>query len=475
MKLINKYFFLCIFSISIFLSILFYKSSLDFYFFQDDFFEINISKASMPKEYLNFFTFRDDIVAYRPISLQNYFFISQSLFGLNPIGFRLITLVLFLGSGWQIARVIGKISNNKSVGLLAASFWLTSSIHFMAVTWIAAAYNITGTFFFLLTSFLFLKYTEAGKKIFYILSLLSFAICIGSFEFSVAWVPIFFLYYFNIQKNSFAKTLRVFFPYAVLSAVYLILRLSIINVPDIAEYEIALSQNSLKALFWYFLWVFNIPEEFKKQIVNNLLQFNSKFQMEFTKLIIIAFAGAMTVILAGIVLPFAQLVRKKYFKNQKLIFLFIFWFLIAISPVLIIPNHSFVMYLTLSSIGLYALLAYLLIRTRSKLLAVLVMTTWIITSYSTLSFYKHNFWMIKAQETANIFRLNAQRQLPYLPSNSVVIYFAGGEEETQPLQQNHALRAIYNDPSLIIYYNKKALLNDLEELKGRPIFLLTHD
>src|SRR3989338_11085658 len=88
-----KVFLLIIFAFCI--SLLLYGQSLNYFFFQDDFFEINISRADNVNEYLNFFKFRNDIIAYRPISLQNYFFISHHIFGLNPLGFRIITYLAF--------------------------------------------------------------------------------------------------------------------------------------------------------------------------------------------------------------------------------------------------------------------------------------------------------------------------------------------------------------------------------------------
>src|SRR3990167_4519848 len=207
-----------------FISFALYHSSLNYYFFQDDFFEINISKAQNLGQYLEFFKFRDDIIAY---------------------------------------------------------FWLTSSIHFMAITWIAAAYNITGTFFWLLTSLLFLKFLERKRIIFYALSLIVFLITIGSFEFSVTWPVIFGFYYFLVLGNSLMKSLKILAPFILVSFIYIILRLFFIKIPQITEYQLSFNQELIKALLWYFLWTFNIPEEFKKQVVNNLIVFNSKFLLEF--------------------------------------------------------------------------------------------------------------------------------------------------------------------------------------------------
>ena len=81
-----------------FISFALYHSSLNYYFFQDDFFEINISKAQNLGQYLEFFKFRDDIIAYRPISLQNYFFLSLKIFGFDPSGFRVLTFALLFSS-----------------------------------------------------------------------------------------------------------------------------------------------------------------------------------------------------------------------------------------------------------------------------------------------------------------------------------------------------------------------------------------
>src|SRR3989304_3001548 len=134
-----------------------YSFSLKYFFFQDDFFEINISKANNFGEYLQFFKFRDDIIAYRPISLQNYFFLSLKIFGFDPSGFRVLTFALLFSSAILLIVLVKKITGNIWIGFLSAFFWLTSSIHFMAITWIAAASNITGTFFWLLTSLLFLN------------------------------------------------------------------------------------------------------------------------------------------------------------------------------------------------------------------------------------------------------------------------------------------------------------------------------
>ena len=454
-----------------FISFALYHSSLNYYFFQDDFFEINISKAQNLGQYLEFFKFRDDIIAYRPISLQNYFFLSSKIFGFDPSGFRVLTFALLFSSAILLIVLVKKITGNIWIGFLSAFFWLTSSIHFMAITWIAAAYNITGTFFWLLTSLLFLKFLERKRIIFYALSLIVFLITIGSFEFSVTWPVIFGFYYFLVLGNSLMKSLKILAPFILVSFIYIILRLFFIKIPQITEYQLSFNQELIKALLWYFLWTFNIPEEFKKQVVNNLIVFNSKFLLEFWPLVVKNFIGAIWIVALGIGLPIFYLLKQRLHLNIRLLTFALFWFVAGISPVLILPNHTFTMYLTLSSMGIYFLIAYLVILSRNSFMVIPILLIWIFTSYTTLSFYKINSWMIEAQKTAREASTNLKRSFPTLPSDSVILYPLNSRWERQTLSGDAAIWAIYHDPTLSIYYNKGELLVDFRKGFNKQVYI----
>lgn len=471
MNFLKKHFFLLLFTFSFFVALILYQSVLGFYFFQDDFFEMNAAKAKNLTDYLNFFKFRSDIVDWRPISQLNYFFFFQKIFGLNPVGYRLISFTLFFATAFLIAKTFAKITKNQSVGLLSSAFWLTSSVHFINHTWISASYNIIGTFFFMLTSLLFVLSLEKHSKILYIASFGTFLLTLGSFEFAITWPALFGIYYLIIGNNSPILTFKKLLPYVAVSLAYLIARLTIMEVPKIPEYIVTFNVESLKAFFWYLLWTFNIPEEFKKQITNNLLVFNQKFFDEYRTLILQTFAAFAVVAIAGILTPTIRYLKAKISLDKKLLLLTVFWFALTISPVLIIPNHTFIMYLSLSSIGIYALISYLLISLNNKLLIVFVFVIWLSSSVITLNFYKNNYWMIHAQEFSAKFARDIKSQFPTLPQNSVLLYSLNDKREIQSLQENEALRLLLNDQTLLIYYNKMALRQDLENLKNRPIYI----
>lgn len=467
----SRKFYLLLLLLCLLVSIFLYQSSLDYFFFQDDFFEINISQAKKLGEYLEFFKFRDDIIDYRPISQLNYFFFSSSIFDLNPIYFRIIIFIVFLTNSLLISKVISKITKNQNIGLLSASLWITSAIHFMALTWISAAYNLFGTFFWLVTSIFFLNFINTNKFIFYILSLFFYLLTVGSFEFSITWPIIFGFYYFYVLKKPFFITIKLFLPFILISFAYLLLRVLLIKIPQIPEYQTSFNLESIKALFWYFLWTLSIPEEFKKQIVNNLLIFNPKFASEYWLLITKTFLGAFLIFLLGIILPAIHIAKSNLKPNFRLLIFPLVWFLVAISPVLLLPNHAFSMYLTLASIGLYFLIAYLINSLGSNILTFLIIIIWLYTSGTTLSFYKINSWMIESQEFTRKFAETIKKQHPYLPPSSIVYFPHQDHRHEQALMGHHAIRTIYNDQTLSIYYNKESLVNSLKEGKNRPVYI----
>lgn len=468
-RISHKLHFAIVIAVLLFAFFLYYKS-LNFFFFQDDFFEILISKADSMGDFLSFFKFRDDIIAYRPISLQTYFFSASSLFGLNPLGFRVITMFFLSISYLAIFKIFFKITKNKPVAILTSTLWILSSIHFMAVTWIAAAYNIIGTFFWLLTALMFLKFEESAEKKFYILSLLTFILTICSFEFSVTWPAIFGFYYFYIKKKPLINSFKIFSPFIIIAIIYLILRWFFIRVPQISEYEMTFNINSLKALLWYFLWTFNIPEEFKKQIIDNLLIFNPKFLEDYWFLVLISFVSSLYIIFLSS-LALIKAVRNHIAINFNLIIFALFWFVAAISPVLLLPNHTFSMYLTLASIGIYFLIAYFLALKPNVYLISTVFIIWLFSSYTTLSFYKNNSWMVEAQQFARNFAFGIKKTYPILPSSSQIYFYHPDKRHIQALSENNAIKVIYNDLSLSIYYRKEDLIKNQEYISTRPFFI----
>lgn len=469
MKFAKKRFYFLALLFTIILSLTLYKSSLGYFFFQDDFFNFNITQINNVWDFLSFFKFRSDIIAYRPISLQTYYYLSHLAFNFNSLPFRVVGMGLFFLCFLLIFKVTSIIIKNKKAAIVAASLWVLSSIHFMSLTQIN--YNIIGTFFYLLTTLAFLNFLKVKNFPLYVLTILSFFVTLVSFEFSVTWPAITGFYYLVVLKHSVGKTFKVFFPFIIIDILYLFLRNFYVKPPPVIEYQIAVNFDSAKALFWYVLWSVNVPEEFKKQAVKNLIILNNDFLWQFWPLISVSFIAFIWEIILGVLLPAYYIIKDKLAINLRLASFFIFWFALSISPVLLLPNHNFPMYLTLSSIGIYCTVSYLVIVSKKLFLFVPILLIWIISSKINIDFYKINSYAASSNKIALEFYQNMKANFPTLPKNSVVYYPLGAKSERQALMDQEAIKAIYRDQSLSIYYNKEELLKDLGKMNQKPVYI----
>src|SRR3989344_2589586 len=78
-----------IFTFFFLLSLIIFHKSLSVFFFQDDFFLISLSRANSLKDFMTFFVPRNDVIYFRPISLQMFYFFMFKLFGMKLIYYHL--------------------------------------------------------------------------------------------------------------------------------------------------------------------------------------------------------------------------------------------------------------------------------------------------------------------------------------------------------------------------------------------------
>src|SRR3989344_6564769 len=83
-------------SLSFLVAVLLYLPAINGYFFQDDWFTLKISNAENINSFLGFFVPRSDVIYYRPLGMQIPFFLLSSLFGINPIPFKIFIVLIHL-------------------------------------------------------------------------------------------------------------------------------------------------------------------------------------------------------------------------------------------------------------------------------------------------------------------------------------------------------------------------------------------
>lgn len=444
---------------------LFYKS-LSYYFFQDDFYEILLSKVNSFEGFVNIFIFLHNRSSYRPIGLQTFFLLSQHFFGLNPFYYHVTVFVIFLGTCALIKSVATRLSQNANVGFLTSLLWMSSSIHFMSLSWLAAAWLIIGTFFFFLTTRVFFEYLNNKNIFLYLLSLILFVLTMGSFEFFISWPFIMFAYLLIFPRRK-TSSFMILVPYLAITIFYAVARYFFASLPAIYEYKMEIGFINVKDFVWYILWSLNIPEEFKKQIIGHLIFFNKNFMSEFWPLMLKNFVSFAVICSLGVFLPIYKSTKKNNKDDVKIIIFSLVWFVTSIMPVIFFPNHTFAMYLALPSIGIYFLISYFSIKYLDKMLLIVLVITWLFSSYVTISFYRDSSWIVKSQEYTRQFASQIMTKYPSLPKSAVIYYPLDDKIKRQSFLDQNEVKVLY-DPTVSIYFNEEELFKNHD--KDKPFY-----
>lgn len=447
------FFPLIIFAASLFL----FYPSLNYYFFQDDWFVLNWVKNA---DTWSLFGLRPDIIYWRPISMPLFFKFTNTIFGLNPLGFHLIGFFIHLINSALVYILFRKLAISTRNSLLASFIYATAAFHFVPLSWASTTSYIIGPTFILSTIILFLR----GKIRF---SFISFILGLTSQELTLTVIPILLV----IKGPSILKKLLSFI---ILALTYVVFRLFIVPAPTTGAYEMAANPQVVTNLFWYLAWIFNMPERLSTifyfanipESIKNTLEFWRYFIIP---LILMASFGVLVIFTKAQITKLAQ---------GLLIFL------AGILPVLFLPKHVYPMYLVIASLGIIYITAASLDRLKlGGRSTILVGLLFFASSYLTLSFTRQNHWVVNQQAIAKAYSQEAKKAAPDPPPNSVfLIRYANREfsqkhnfvllrsEDTirQSLNDQDALQVIYSDKTMRSLFERETELPRLPE--GSKVF-----
>ena len=453
---------------------LFYPS-LNYYFFQDDWLHFNISRAENVNDILNFFKFRQDIIGWRPIPKQVFFFLIQTIFKMSPVVAHLVIFAFFMGTILFIFSLTKLVLKDPKAGLIASFLYSTAAFHFISLSWISAGENIIGAFFFIAATYFFYLFFDRKKFVFYVLSNLFFIMSLSSTEFAMTW-PLFITFIWLILKPKvlFKKYLTIFkymIPSILLIIVYLILRFIIFPLPARADYRITVDFQIFNTLSWYILWLFNLPEVLKYNFLLSSLSFTKDptfiepFQQYKTSLLILVSIA---------ILSLSIFLLTNFRKILLLATLAISTFIISLFPVLFLPTHTFPYYLSIPSVSIFIFFSYLIAKSLKKsssylLPTVLFLASWFLASFLTLSFTKKTHWVTGEENISRVAVNLAKSKYPALPKDSTIVLYPSTQMIKQALMDQEAIKEIYEDPTLKTIYVSG--VNDIENEQNNVYIL----
>lgn len=460
-----------------------YHPFLTVYFSHDDFFHFKVSQTDRTLGgFLNLFGFHPfserGIAFYRPVFREALFNIFYGLFGLNHLPFRILSIAIHFVNVGLVYLLMQKLFQKRELALFVSFFFGITAANVGSLYYLAGGVQSLGvTSFVLLTLLSFWKWLEQGGK-WYLLSFFAFILALGSHELAVV-TPLLLLGLLFVQKR-LKQDVKATIPFFIVLSVFLYLDFFLIGFSSAeAQYQPTLSLKTiLNSLSWYSIWAFGIPEMFIDfvepgfKLNPNLMKFWGSYTSG-----IFFFAGlAVTIFTASAVFVFRRAI-----KDRKFWFL-LFWFPIALSPVLLLPLHKQTYYLTPAlpafwgAVGLVVFGAYSWLKERrgamTKVLAGAFLLSLFLLSVISIALADKTYPAANRGRMAQKLVNEVKVKYPNLPKGAAV-YFTndpnypkisgdwGGSSKQAAfiLNKEDALQLLYKDKTLRVFY---------EDLGGVP-------
>jgi hypothetical protein len=231
-------------------TLLFFFKSLFVYFAQDDFYLLEVSRISSINDFFTFFLPLPDVVWYRPLSSQIFFFFGRVLFGLKPLYFHIVVLVTHVLTGFILYHFTDFLFKSKKVGVIAAVLYLSHQLHVVSLGWLAAYSFVIGPLFFVAQLYTFIR-----KK--YLVALILFSMGIFSSEVNIISFFSLGVYFLLFKQHVHFKLLTSYF---LLSIAVIILRLVVFPTETHSSlYAFSMSLDMVETFKFYILRLVGFP------------------------------------------------------------------------------------------------------------------------------------------------------------------------------------------------------------------------
>lgn|SRR3989344_57133 len=458
--------FLIFVFLAFFLSIWLSKP-LNSYFSQDDFFHLRMIMDKGFSDIPSFFINRlEGQTFYRPISRELYNLVMYKLYGLNPLPFHLVNLILILVNLKLVYLFIKLFSKNSVAPYLTSIIYLFSSIHSIELYYLSSIQTLLMTTFALLSCICFVKFIELRVINYYLGAVLLFSAALFCHESAIILPSIMFLIIFVVKGSNIKKKIIFLIPIFILMGLYYLSLGQITNLPSQQVYQPVFQPKViLNSLGWYILWSFGIPEMLVDFVKPRLI-LKDEFFLWYGYYAKIVFP-LLLILFTGFLFTVWRSKRTLFTKYS--IFL-IACFLISVSPFLFFPQHKFVYYLGFPIVWFSAILGLILseLWVAGKIhkgVVALFLLTFLIISNQTVDLNSETHWAAKRAKSAEVLMQQFKKDYPILQKGSIFYItddpnypFISKEWGTSSKQAfyilsgSDALKLLYKDSSIKVYY-----------------------
>ena len=388
---------------------------------------------------------------FRPLTQDIYFRVLYNIFGLSPVPFHLVNMLIYALNTFLVIKVSRKITSSHQASIWAGLLYVLSPLNFLPIAFISGIQEVSLVALALGVTFCFLKTCEKDRSYFSALAgPVLFMVSLFAKE-SAIWLPLWLLVYDIARqdvdvknlKETIKKRLPYHLPYLIIMAGYLAFRL--LRMPPPADGEYALSFFGMHVIVRF--------SEYMHDILNSLGMFCAGRNTPW-------FVFGL-IVPAGISFVFLFYLKKR--KIPRPVLLGVLWFFMGLAMFLAIKVRSYPYYIQLASIGVFWGFGMMIESITNQMKPYIAKTAVIIylailvinSAYCHIENYKNDFLMRASRSTEDIHK-NMKKKYPELPSFAKVILLTnirvGGDESF------FGIRALYDRPDLPVYMDEQAYI-----------------
>lgn len=308
-----------------------YRKAFLSFFIQDDFAWLVLSRFSSVGDLLKCFVRFNPAGTYRPLSQEVYFGLSQTVFGLWPPGFHIISMAAHLTAVALLLYVLLRRFVGPLAALTASFCYAIHGAHVTSLFWISAFPEPLAMVFLLAAVLMFVRFDRQNSRRAWAFSLAAMACGIMSKE-SVLSLPLILAAYCLLFARS---RLPWVLPHFLMSSGYMLCRM--LSGISLAPYDLNFGAQALANLRSYLSWMAGVISDPMPSGWNWNLQASYP----------------------AIALAFAALVGALFLiaPNKRLACFALLWMACALQPVLYFSGHIYPYYLAPALAGLAFLAA----------------------------------------------------------------------------------------------------------------------
>lgn len=184
---------------------------------------------------------------YRPLVFITYA-IEYSFFGLEATAYHVTNLLLHILNTLLVFWLIFLFSNKTLLSLITALLFAVHPLHVESVAWITERKDVLSTFFFLQAIIYYLVYKEKKKVSYYYLSIFTFILALLSKPMVVTLPLVLLLCDYLFHREFNRRNLLEKIPFFVLSIIFGMATLFIVQTPSSAEGQSTFSNSLINVL-----------------------------------------------------------------------------------------------------------------------------------------------------------------------------------------------------------------------------------